>query len=43
MRNIKKLASEKENVIFGGRLGQYRYYDMDQVIKAALAAVHAEL
>jgi UDP-galactopyranose mutase len=26
-------------VIFGGRLGNYRYYDMDQVIRAALDAV----
>ncbi len=32
----RMLAREKENVIFGGRLGQYRYYDMDQVIRAAL-------
>ena len=28
--------AEKEDVIFGGRLGEYRYYDMDQVIQAAL-------
>lgn len=32
----KKLADEEENVIFGGRLGEYKYYDMDQVIDAAL-------
>ncbi len=32
----KKLASSETNVIFGGRLGQYRYYDMDKVIRAAL-------
>ena len=35
----KKLAdqeSEKTGMIFGGRLGEYRYYDMDQVIAAAL-------
>lgn len=31
-----KALAEKENVIFGGRLGSYRYYDMDQVIAAAL-------
>lgn len=30
------LAAEEKNVIFGGRLGQYRYYDMDKVIRAAL-------
>ena len=32
----KDLANEQKNVIFGGRLGQYRYYDMDKVIRAAL-------
>lgn len=32
----KKLANAQENVVFGGRLGQYRYYDMDKVIRAAL-------
>ena len=29
-------------MIFGGRLGQYRYYDMDKVIAAALEAVQKE-
>ena len=32
----KALADKQENVMFGGRLGQYRYYDMDKVIRAAL-------
>ena len=32
----KDLANEQKNVTFGGRLGQYRYYDMDKVIRAAL-------
>ncbi|MBR3949729.1 MAG: UDP-galactopyranose mutase, partial [Oscillospiraceae bacterium] len=32
----KALAEAEENVIFGGRLGHYRYYDMDKVIRAAL-------
>ena len=32
----KKLAEKEENVIFGGRLGEYKYYDMDAVIVAAL-------
>lgn len=32
----KKLADAEENVIFGGRLGSYRYYDMDKVVEAAL-------
>ena len=32
----KKLADAEPKVIFGGRLGEYKYYDMDQVIAAAL-------
>lgn len=32
----KALGNAEKNVIFGGRLGEYRYYDMDQVIAAAL-------
>lgn len=35
-RKYKELADKEENVIFGGRLGEYKYYDMDQVIVAAL-------
>ena len=38
----KQLADREENVIFGGRLGQYKYYDMDKVIAAALEAVEKE-
>jgi len=34
--DYKKLANQQEYVIFGGRLGQYKYYDMDKVIRAAL-------
>ena len=33
----RALASEEQNVIFGGRLGEYQYYDMDRVIEVALA------
>jgi len=32
----KKLADSEDKVIFGGRLGEYKYYDMDQVIEAVL-------
>lgn len=32
----KKLADEEDKVIFGGRLGEYKYYDMDAVIASAL-------
>lgn len=38
----RQLADAKKNVIFGGRLGNYRYYDMDKVIAAALADADAE-
>ncbi|MDE6814502.1 MAG: UDP-galactopyranose mutase, partial [Lachnospiraceae bacterium] len=37
------LADGEKNVIFGGRLGSYRYYDMDKVIAASLAAAEEEL
>ena len=39
----KKLAEQEENVIFGGRLGEYKYYDMDAVIAAALDMCEKEL
>ena len=39
----KKLAVQEENVIFGGRLGEYKYYDMDAVIAAALEMCEKEL
>lgn len=38
----KALAAKEEKVIFGGRLGQYRYYDMDAVILSALEAAESE-
>lgn len=39
----KQLANQGKNVIFGGRLGEYKYYDMDQVIAAALMCAEKEL
>ena len=39
----RKLADQEKNVIFGGRLGNYKYYDMDKVIEAALEMVAEEL
>ena len=38
----QELAAREKNVLFGGRLGQYRYYDMDKVVEAALAMVESE-
>lgn len=35
-QKYSSLAASEKNVVFGGRLGEYRYYDMDQVIEAAL-------
>lgn len=32
----KKLAADEKNVTFGGRLAEYQYYDMDDVIRRAL-------
>ena len=39
----RQLAEKERNVIFGGRLGQYRYFDMDQVIAEALRCCDSEL
>lgn len=39
----KELADQESNVIFGGRLGEYKYYDMDAVIAAALDMCEKEL
>ena len=38
-----ELAKSRPDVIFGGRLGQYKYYDMDKVIAAALDCAEGEL
>ena len=35
-REYRKLAVKEKNTVFGGRLGEYRYYDMDRVIRNAL-------
>ena len=42
LAQYQELARSKPHVIFGGRLGQYKYYDMDKVIDAALRAVAEE-
>ena len=39
----EELAKQESKVIFGGRLGSYRYYDMDKVIGAALDMVREQL
>ena len=39
----KKIADEESNVIFGGRLAEYKYYDMHNVIERALAVVNEEV
>ena len=39
----KSLTDRYPDVIFGGRLGEYKYYDMDKVIRSALNAAAAEL
>ena len=42
-QQYKELGEQEEHVIFGGRLGEYKYYDMDKVIEAALDAAAREL
>ncbi len=42
-QEYKALADKEENVIFGGRLGEYKYYDMDAVIASALELCEKEL
>lgn len=36
-------AAQEKNILFGGRLGQYKYYDMDKVVRAALTMVEEQL
>lgn len=38
-----KLAEQEKDIIFGGRLAEYKYYDMDKVIESALACAEKEL
>ena len=38
----RELALKEKNVLFGGRLGQYKYYDMDKVIEAAWEMCEAQ-
>ena len=42
-KKYRELAKKEDKVIFGGRLGSYKYYNMDQVIAAALDLVKKEL
>lgn len=42
-QKYQELSKKDKNVIFGGRLGQYKYYDMDKVILEALNCVKLEL
>ena len=41
-KNYAELAAAEENVIFGGRLAEYKYYDMDKVIESAFQCVEKE-
>ena len=42
-QKYRALAEQEDKVLFGGRLGEYKYYDMDQVIAAALERAEEEL
>lgn len=41
-KKYRELADKEENVIFGGRLGEYKYYDMHQVVRRALDSYHGD-
>ena len=43
MADNAALAAQDDTVVFGGRLGEYQYYDMDKVIASALACAQREL
>ena len=43
IREYKSLAKQQDNVIFGGRLGDYAYYDMDKTILAALKSYEEKI
>ena len=43
LNEYKELADKESNVIFGGRLGTYKYYNMDQIILEALETADREL
>ena len=42
-RQYAALAAEEKNMIFGGRLAEYKYYDMDKVIESAFRAAEKNL
>jgi len=43
LAQYKELAKKEQNVIFGGRLAEYKYYDMDDVIKSSLETAEREI
>ena len=42
-KQYASLAEKESSVIFGGRLGEYKYYDMDKVIESAMKVAKQEL
>ena len=42
-QQYKQLALKQDNIIFGGRLGEYKYYDMDEVVQKVLEVCEEEL
>ena len=43
LKKYELLAKEYPNILFGGRLGQYKYFDMDDTIKEALNLIEKEI
>jgi UDP-galactopyranose mutase len=42
-QKYKELINQEKNIIFGGRLAEYKYYDMHQVIESALNFIKKEI
>ena len=42
-QKYKELANQEKDIIFGGRLAEYKYYDMHQVIESALNFIKTEI
>ena len=43
VEEYRRLAEKEKNVVFGGRLGEYKYYDMDAVIASAFSCAEREV
>ena len=42
-QRYKEMSAQEKKILFGGRLGEYKYYDMDQIVQAALTASEKDI